>query len=390
MIVTDKNIICFPTVPWNHNWERQHEFIYFLASITTGKVIIHQPYGMINHNLKTIYNKFKTIGNSLAISKEEQKNPTLPNMEFVQTKFIPRHHNTSIDKLNARLIEKATPVKFEDSIVYATYINSFTFSLFKKGSIKILDLAARRQTLHELSSAFKSLEKEVVKSADVVFADNVMTIKDYQELNTNIFHLPQGVNPDRFNKPLKHELMHWREGYKTVVGYAGSDIVMDYKLLHTFISQNSTVLFLFVGALQREESKALLKYANVRFTGKINYNELGDYYALFDVGLIPYLLNDRTSGVFPTKLFEYLAAEKPVLSTALPDLLEYEEGFITIIDENNCTQKLANTLTSAVDKKSLENFVTENTRDKRFEFILSKSFQVTLHNNGSEKSSQEN
>ena len=102
------------------------------------------------------------------------------------------------------------------------------------------------------------------------------------------------------------------------------------------------------------------------------------------------MLNDRTSGVFPTKLFEYLAAEKPVLSTALPDLLEYEEGFITIIDENNCTQKLANTLTSAVDKKSLENFVTENTWDKRFEFILSKSFQVTLHNNGSEKSSQEN
>jgi glycosyltransferase involved in cell wall biosynthesis len=38
------------------------------------------------------------------------------------------------------------------------------------------------------------------------------------------------------------------------------------------------------------------------------------------VGLVPYLLNDYTSGVFPMKVYEYLAAGLPVVTTALPSL----------------------------------------------------------------------
>ena len=372
MIVTDKNIICFPTLPWNHNWERQHEIIYFLASITTGKVIVHQPYGMINHNVKTIFQKFKYLNKSLEKKAEKQSNPTRANMVFVQTKFVPRHHNKSIDRFNQRLIEKTTPVNFKDAIVYATYVNSFTFHLFKTGGYRIFDLAARRQTLHELSADFKLLEKEAVKSADVIFADNIMTIKDYQNLNKNIFHLPQGVNPERFNKPNNIQLLSWRKGFDKVVGYSGSDVVMDYELLESLINENEDVLFLFVGHLPKEESQQLLRFKNVRFTGRINFNDLGKYYALFDVGLIPYLLNDRTSGVFPTKLFEYLAAGIPVISTALPDLLTYNEPFIYIVEKENASQKLSLALKAEVDDVVLENFVGENTWQSRFDFIIEK------------------
>lgn len=372
MIKTDKNIICFPTVPWNHNWERQHEFIHFLASITSGRVIVHQPYGMINHNVKTVFQKFRTIRKALGEEANSQSNPILPNMEFVQTKFLPRHHNGTIDRLNSHLIGKATPVNFESAIVYATYVNSFTFSLFKKAKFSILDLAARRQKLLELSSKFKQLEKEVVAKADVVFVDNIKTIEDYQDLNSNLNYLPQGVNPERFTKVENGDLKKWREGYKTVVGYSGSDIVMDYELLHALISKNSDVLFLFVGNMARPESQALQEYANVRFTGRINYTDLGQYYALFDIGLIPYILNDRTSGVFPTKLFEYLAADIPVLSTGLPDLVKFNEPFISIMDQNSCSQELRELMNLEIDKRDLISFVAKNTWESRFKLVTEK------------------
>lgn len=372
MIWTDKNFICFPSVPWNYNWERQHEFIFFLASITSGRVIIHQPYGMINHNLKTIFQKFKSLSKALSEQVSTHSNPVLKNMEFVQTKFIPRHHNDIIDVLNAKRIEKATSVKFEESIVYATYVNSFTFPMFKKAKYSILDLAARRQTLHELSSNFKQLEKKAVGTADVVFVDNIMTMKDYSDLNPDINYLPQGVNPERFSSIKNDGLQKWCEGFDKVVGYSGSDIVMDYPLLNKMISENSDVLFLFVGNLNRPESLELKKYSNVRFTGRINYDDLGGYYSLFDVGLIPYVLNDRTSGVFPTKLFEYLAAGVPVLSTALPDLLEYNKDFVQIINSGNCTLKLKNLQTVSFDKAQLDSFVEENTWAKRHEVLLEK------------------
>jgi glycosyltransferase involved in cell wall biosynthesis len=44
-----------------------------------------------------------------------------------------------------------------------------------------------------------------------------------------------------------------------------------------------------------------------------------------DVGLIPYAINDLTRSVFPMKVYEYLAAGLPVLSTPLPALEGVDE-----------------------------------------------------------------
>ena len=39
-----------------------------------------------------------------------------------------------------------------------------------------------------------------------------------------------------------------------------------------------------------------------------------------DAGLIPYAINDLTRSVFPMKVYEYLSAGLPVVSTPLPAL----------------------------------------------------------------------
>jgi teichuronic acid biosynthesis glycosyltransferase TuaH len=42
------------------------------------------------------------------------------------------------------------------------------------------------------------------------------------------------------------------------------------------------------------------------------------------VGLIPYAANPYTAAVFPMKVYEYLAAELPVVSTPLPALRDVD------------------------------------------------------------------
>ena len=44
----------------------------------------------------------------------------------------------------------------------------------------------------------------------------------------------------------------------------------------------------------------------------------------FDVGLIPFRMNELTLRVNPLKLREYLAAGLPVVSTPLPEVLRYQ------------------------------------------------------------------
>jgi glycosyltransferase involved in cell wall biosynthesis len=62
---------------------------------------------------------------------------------------------------------------------------------------------------------------------------------------------------------------------------------------------------------------------NIHLLGPKPFAELPRYVAFFDVGIIPFLVNELTSAVNPIKLREMLAAGCPVVSTALPEVERY-------------------------------------------------------------------
>jgi glycosyltransferase involved in cell wall biosynthesis len=64
-------------------------------------------------------------------------------------------------------------------------------------------------------------------------------------------------------------------------------------------------------------------YDNVHFLGRKPYDRLINYCKAFDVGLIPFLINELTVNVNPIKLREYIAAGIPVISTPLPEVKKY-------------------------------------------------------------------
>jgi len=63
----------------------------------------------------------------------------------------------------------------------------------------------------------------------------------------------------------------------------------------------------------------------VHFLGRKDHSTLPAYCKGFAVGLIPYILNERILHVNPIKLREYLSAGLPVVSTALPEVANYQE-----------------------------------------------------------------
>lgn len=56
----------------------------------------------------------------------------------------------------------------------------------------------------------------------------------------------------------------------------------------------------------------------VKFTGAIPYSQVPRYVSAMDVCLIPFKANAISKGALPLKLFEYMACEKPVISTEIP------------------------------------------------------------------------
>lgn len=74
------------------------------------------------------------------------------------------------------------------------------------------------------------------------------------------------------------------------------------------------------GAGISPDISALLDHPRVQYFGNLGLEKLANLLATSKVGLIPYEINDYTRGVFPMKVYEYLAAGLDVVSTPLPSL----------------------------------------------------------------------
>jgi glycosyltransferase involved in cell wall biosynthesis len=72
----------------------------------------------------------------------------------------------------------------------------------------------------------------------------------------------------------------------------------------------------------------LLALPNIHWLGPREYSELPDYLRYFTVATIPFLINNITLATSPIKLFEYMAAGKPIVTSDLPECRKYPGIFI--------------------------------------------------------------
>lgn len=112
---------------------------------------------------------------------------------------------------------------------------------------------------------------------------------------------------------------------RPVLGFAGNFLSskVDFALLEKVAAALPRATLLLIGPAASDTGPALerlARLANVHWLGQKPYADLPRYVAAFDVGLIPYVSNAYTRSCFPLKLYEYLAASKPVVASGLPEL----------------------------------------------------------------------
>ena len=137
-------------------------------------------------------------------------------------------------------------------------------------------------------------------------------------------YLPQGVNYDHFSapRPVPAELAALP---RPLIGFAGGlyDRV-DLPLLRRLAEEHRDGSLVLVGPVAVDVRS--LDLPNVHCLGARPYGDLPAFVQAFDVGLIPYFLNDETRSVDPLKLLEYLAAGIPVVTTDIPEALKYRDS----------------------------------------------------------------
>ena len=90
-----------------------------------------------------------------------------------------------------------------------------------------------------------------------------------------------------------------------------------------------------IGPVVKIDPAGLPRADNIHWLGHKAYADLPDYLAGWDLGLMPFALNESTRFISPTKTPEYLAAGVPVISTRIRDVVRpYGEcGLVEIADD---------------------------------------------------------
>jgi glycosyltransferase involved in cell wall biosynthesis len=77
-----------------------------------------------------------------------------------------------------------------------------------------------------------------------------------------------------------------------------------------------------VGPVVKIDPAMLPRRPNIHYLGSRTYAELPAYLAGWDVCLLPFARNEATRFISPTKTLEYMAAERPIVSTPITDVAE--------------------------------------------------------------------
>ena len=135
----------------------------------------------------------------------------------------------------------------------------------------------------------------------------------------NVFWVPNGVDVGRFR------LRQQRDGRPPVVVYVGIlQERFDVALVRELALARPQYEFRLIGWVWKSlDISPLKRLANVRVLGFLPYDEIPKQLAESNVGIIPHTRDGLAQSMNPLKLYEYLAAGVPVVTTEQPDFQRF-------------------------------------------------------------------
>jgi glycosyltransferase involved in cell wall biosynthesis len=182
----------------------------------------------------------------------------------------------------------------------------------------------------------KDAERKLFETADVVFTGGHSLFQAKKDQHKNIYPFPSSIEKEHFLKarihtqepPDQQQIPHPRLGFFGVL-----DERFDAELIRGIAEKKPEWNFVFLGPVVKINPNDLPYNSNIHYLGGKSYNELPAYISGWDIALIPFAINESTKYISPTKTPEYLAAGKPVISTAIKDVVSPygDEKLVSIV-----------------------------------------------------------
>lgn len=178
-------------------------------------------------------------------------------------------------------------------------------------------------------SAFKGapprlpeLEAALLDRADLVLTGGRSLYRAKKDRNPNVHCFPSSVDREHFRpRDDRRDPSEQASIARPRLGFFGViDERLDVELLAAVADDRPEWQIVMVGPVVKIDPDTLPLRPNIHWLGMQPYDRLPDFVAGWDVCLLPFALNASTRFISPTKTLEYLAAERPVVSTPIVDV----------------------------------------------------------------------
>ena len=359
VIPEKKDIIFFPMIDWNYRWQRPHH--------------IARQFANNEHRVFYLTPTLRKLDSFFEIDILEEN---IYEIELSSPKYFDIYKDKIDDQLLKSLGGSFTRLQNElkldaVSIVAFPTWTPLAFLLKKLFGFKVVfDHVDAIPEFPNINKERKKEEDVLLQNSDLVITSASKLFQKAQKTNKDTILVPNAGDFALFSKPVLDELL--KDFQKPIIGYFGAIAEwFDTDLIEFVAKSRPNLTFVFIGDTYGSNLKKIRNLKNVYFLGERPYIELPKYLHCFDVCLIPFKLTPLIRSSHPIKIYEYLAAGKPVVTTKIPDLLPMNDLCYIAKDRTDFLEKLDESLKEN-DKKLIEKrieFASKNTWQDRFQVI---------------------
>ena len=355
-MLSGRDIILISSIEWDFNWQGHQEIALRFAR-AGNRVLYVENMGVRSPGLRDarrVAQRFSHWAGSLLDGGVRQ---VAPSLYVCSPLILPPFGSKLRHGLNRRallpLVRRTVKrLGFDPEVIWTFLPTDTVASLVRMlrtpRSVVVYYCIADFAELAPRRGDILKSERTVIEMSDLVFAQ-CAELADHcaRADGREVEIFPFGVNLDLFTKANGHRNGARANGAgaaaaellsalpRPVIGYVGGiHRFFDAALLAAMARARPRWSWVLVGPVQTPPGE-LRQLPNVHFVGPKAHEELPDYIRGFDVGIVPYLSNDYTATVVPTKINEYLAMGKPVVSSDLPQVSTFNGEHRVLITSPN-------------------------------------------------------
>lgn len=174
------------------------------------------------------------------------------------------------------------------------------------------------------SQELLTLEDNLFARCDLVFTGGMSLYEAKRNRHHSVHAFPSSIDFNHFSKARSiHRdpddqagIAHPRLGFFGVI-----DERMDADLVARVADLRPDWQLVMIGPVVKIDPASLPRRPNIHWLGGKSYDDLPHYLSGWDIGFMPFALNEATRFISPTKTPEFLAAGVPVVSTPITDVV---------------------------------------------------------------------